>query len=180
LTSQAATSQTFENSFFNKKTNPILDILGTKLYFVNLSSLPQPSNTHLGWSNPQTNINMHYPNKPHFKILSSVVLSVLQYYLLTSGFISTRNQEGEMASFGVLILDALLLSYTLGSTAIDIKKQFRKEIKHELALMKNEIVKAERQIEDQIEKFEHVVLDEATLLLGAKVYRRNPILSQFD
>jgi hypothetical protein len=123
---------------------------------------------------------MHYPNKPHFKILSSVLLSVLQYYLLTSGFISSRNEEGEIASFGALILDALLLPYTIGSTAVDIKKQFRKEIKHELALMKNEIVKVESNIGTQLEKFEHVVLDEATLLLGAKVYRRNPILSQFD
>jgi hypothetical protein len=123
---------------------------------------------------------MHYPNKPHFKIFSSVLLSILQYYLLTSEFISSRNEEGEMAIFGALILDAILLSYTIGSTALDIKKQFRKEIKHEIVLLKNELIKAEHNIENQIEKFEHVVLDEATLLLGTRVYRPNPILSQFD
>lgn len=85
-----------------------------------------------------------------------------------------------MAIFGALILDAILLSYTIGSTALDIKKQFRKEIKHEIVLLKNELIKAEHNIENQIEKFEHVVLDEATLLLGTRVYRPNPILSQFD
>jgi hypothetical protein len=123
---------------------------------------------------------MHYPDKPHFKIFASILLIILQYHLLTSGFISSRNQQGEIASFLVLILDALLLSATLGSTANDIKNQLNNNIKNGINEIKNEIILAENNIENQIEKFEHVVLDEATLLLGAKVYRPNPILSRFN
>lgn len=134
---------------------------------------------------------MNYPNKPHSKIFASVLLGCLQYFLLTSEFITSRNDQGQIASFFILTANALLLSITLGSTALDVKNQLCQEIKEDIKYIKNEIIavetnvnktitKVEKNIYSQAEKFEHVVLDDATLLLGAKVYRPNPILGKFD
>lgn len=118
---------------------------------------------------------MHYPNKPHFKIFSSIVLALLQYFLLNSSF-ETHNRNEEMIAFTILTANTLISSVLIGSTAYDIRKQLKNEVNKDIQNMKQGAVS----IEHQIEKFEHVVLDKATLLLGSKVYRTNPILTQFD
>jgi hypothetical protein len=119
---------------------------------------------------------MHYPNKPHFKIFTTLILTVLQYYFINSEFISTQNEQGQIASFLILSVNAALLSATIGSTTFDIKKQLQQELKHDFEIVKDEIVK----IENSFEEMEQVVLNNATLLLGTKVYRPNPILARFD
>jgi hypothetical protein len=81
-----------------------------------------------------------------------------------------------MVAFGILTANTLLGSVVVGSTAYDIKKQIQNELQKDIHAIYEEAI----YIENQIEKFEHVVLDEATLLMGAKVYRANPILSQFE
>jgi hypothetical protein len=118
---------------------------------------------------------MHYPNKPHFKIFSSVVLGLLQYFLLNSNF-ETHNRNEEMLAFIILTANTLVGSVLIGSTAYDIRKQLKTELNKDIQIIQESASCVER----QIEKFEHVVLDEATLLLGSKVYRTNPILSQLD
>jgi predicted phage-related endonuclease len=119
---------------------------------------------------------MHYPHKPHFKIFSSVVLGLLQYFLLNHTFEITHDDRDEMIAFGILTLNSLVAAVVVGSTAYDIRKQFKSKIKDEIIYLQREAAR----FEHQVEKFEHVVLDEATLLLGAKVYRTNPILNQYE
>ena len=119
---------------------------------------------------------MHYPNKPHFKIFSSVVLGFLQYFLLTSNFEINHSEQDEMIAFALLTANTLIGSVLVGSTAYDIRKQFKSKIKEEIHLLQKET----HYVENQLEKFEHIILDDATLLLGAKVYRPNPILGSFD
>ena len=119
---------------------------------------------------------MHYPNKPHFKIFSSVVLGLLHYFLLNSNFEIIHDERDEMIAFGILTLNSLVGSVLVGSTVYDVRKQLKSKVKAEMLYLKNEVVK----VENQIEKFEHVVLNEATLLLGSKVYKANPILSRFE
>ena len=119
---------------------------------------------------------MHYPNKPHFKIFSCIVLLFLQYFLLSSNFEITHDNRDEMIAFGILTLNSLVGSILVGSTVYDIRKQLKSKVAVEVLYLQNEVMK----VENQIEKFEHVVLDEATLLLGTKVYKANPILSRFE
>jgi hypothetical protein len=119
---------------------------------------------------------MHYPNKPHFKIFSSLVLGLIQYYLINSTIEITHDDHDEMITFGILTLNSLATSIMVASTTYDIRKQLKKKVKDEIKYFQTEATK----MENQIEKFEHVVLDEATLLLGSKVYRTNPILSNFE
>jgi hypothetical protein len=119
---------------------------------------------------------MHYPNKPHFKIFASILLLLSQYFLLNSHYTIGTDKGYEMIAFGILTANTLIGSVVVGSTAYDIRKQIQGEIQKDLKAIQNEAVF----IENQIEKFEHIILDEATLLLGAKAYRSNPILSQFE
>jgi hypothetical protein len=115
---------------------------------------------------------MHYPNKPHFKIFASILLLLSQYFLLNYHYTIGTDKGHEIIAFGILTANTLIGSVVVGSTAYDIRKQIQKDFK---------IIQIEAVfIENQIEKFEHVILDEATLLLGSKVYRSNPILNQFE
>jgi hypothetical protein len=119
---------------------------------------------------------MIYPNKPHLKIFASILLLLSQYFLLNSNFEITSGKSHEMIAFGILTANTLIGSVVVGSTAYDIRKQIQNELQKDIqAIYKDAIY-----IENQIEKFEHVALDEATLLFGTKVYQANPILSQFE
>ena len=81
-----------------------------------------------------------------------------------------------MIAFALLTANTLIGSVLVGSTAYDIRKQFKSKIKQEIQLLQKEAL----YVETQLERFEHVILDDATLLLGAKVYRPNPILGRFE
>ena len=119
---------------------------------------------------------MIYPNKPHLKILASIILMLSQYYLLNTHLDIGTDKSYEMVAFGILTTNTLVGSVVIGSTAYDIKKQIQAEIQKDIKIVQDEV----SILENQIEKFEHVILDDATLLLGSKVYRPNPILGSFD
>lgn len=120
---------------------------------------------------------MHYPYKPHLRIFTSVALGFLQFILLSNNIKFVSNDEhNQMIIFGILTLNSLVVSVTSGSAVYSIRNQIQNKIKSEVTLLQQELNYAE----NQIEKFEHVILDEATLLLGSKVYRTNPILNQLD
>jgi hypothetical protein len=120
---------------------------------------------------------MHYPHKPHFKIFTTAILGFLQYFLLNYNIDFTHDEgKNEMIYFGILTLNSLVISVVSGSAVYSIRNQIKAKITDEVTLLQKEL----RLAEDQIEKFEHVILDEATLLLGSKVYRTNPILNQFE
>ena len=119
---------------------------------------------------------MTYPNKPHLKILASFFLILSQYYLLNTHFGIEGDKNYEIATFVTLTINTLVGSVVIGSTTYDIKKQLQSEIQNDIKIIQNEAI----YLEKQLEKFEHVILNDATLLLGSKVYRPNPILGRFD
>ncbi len=116
---------------------------------------------------------MIYKNKPHLKILASLLLIFSQYYLITEQINVDMNNNYEMFIFGLLTTNTLVSSVVVGSTAYDIKTQIQNEMQKDVKL----ICTGVKSLENQIDKFEHIVLNDATLLLGSKTYRPNPILN---
>lgn len=123
--------------------------------------------------NPKHSL-MHFPNKPHFKIFSSATLLLVQYLLLSIEFRVTANQDqNKMFNIALLTTNAIVSAGVIGSTASEIKDQINSKISNEIRYLSHELQSAEKAIEQ-------AVLDEASFLLGSKVYNPSHLIKDLE